>query len=227
MDEAALKALERIGRIASMFASDASPTTVALALCVGVIVLTVFLSKLAPTPPDVYNVHGQDQGAGWNGGVRAAAPDPIATVRPELKPLCEGARRRLGAGRVTMATLGVLLRERSARELKRVGAPSLVPHAADLVEAIALATRDLYLVTVVPDDATQEAVAQCLGGLPGVPRHRLLFCDKDGSKVSIARQIEPDLVSPHPPSPFLTLPLTPSVKCCGLASLAKPSQALH
>lgn len=57
---------------------------------------------------------------------------------------------------------------------------------------------DLYVLAHVPDDIGQAVVTGAMeaAGLVGhgkLPAHRLLFCSTPEGKVSIVRQIEPDL----------------------------------
>lgn len=110
--------------------------------------------------------------------------------------------------RVTISVPGVLLHERQAPELSD-SATVRDECVAALQQMSAIA--DVYLIAHVADDVGQAAVTGALeacGALasgagpapPGTIRpHRLLFCSTLEGKVSIVRQLEPDLhVDGHP-----------------------------
>eukprot|EP00213_Chloropicon_mariensis_P005077 CAMPEP_0197471166 /NCGR_PEP_ID=MMETSP1309-20131121/2055_1 /TAXON_ID=464262 /ORGANISM="Genus nov. species nov., Strain RCC998" /LENGTH=280 /DNA_ID=CAMNT_0043008669 /DNA_START=58 /DNA_END=897 /DNA_ORIENTATION=+ len=127
----------------------------------------------------------------------------LSDVSAEVRGFYETSRRKFGhVKRVTIATAGVIFKERESDELRK--SATLVPNAKSLVESLSLFS-DVYLVNHVLDDASAKRVMSALtaGGLCGgggreenaapVKSHKVLFCEKHVSKVSIARQIEPDV----------------------------------
>lgn len=84
---------------------------------------------------------------------------------------------------------------------------------AALVREVARATYDLYLLCHVSDDIGEALVRGALehagvtGAAPGqVPPHRLLFCGTLAGKVSMVRQLDPELhVDAHPQTVRLEL----------------------
>jgi 5'(3')-deoxyribonucleotidase len=115
-------------------------------------------------------------------------------VRPEIRERFERIQKRLGgARRVTLSTCGLIFTEADCDKLRR--SATLLPDAKDMVEALT-AFADVYLVTQVLDDASTKNVTEAFresGICPGMIKpHKVLFCEKHVSKVSIARQIEPD-----------------------------------
>eukprot|EP00798_Chlamydomonas_sp_ICE-L_P031117 gene31117-6250_t len=127
----------------------------------------------------------------------AAAPKPVPREpeRAYSTPLAKAVDTTLaGVKRVSISVPGVLLNE------------SQVHECATLVDGIKAALpelchkRDVYLIAQVGDDVGQavaEGVLDAAGllgpGMDQVPQHRLLFCSSLDGKVSIVRQIEPDL----------------------------------
>jgi len=108
-----------------------------------------------------------------------------------------------GAKRVTLSMSGVLTEEWQASDWHE-GA-TLREDAPGLLTEIA-SCADTYIIAHVLDDVGQAVVtgaleaAGVLGSSPGqIKPHKLLFCSTLEGKVSIVRQLEPDLhVDGHP-----------------------------
>lgn len=119
-------------------------------------------------------------------------------------PAAAVARRLAGVRRVTISIPGVLLEESTLEELSEGGA-TLRAGAAELLRQFCSAA-EVFLMAHVADDVGEAAVqgaleyAGLLGAGPGaVPPHRALFCSTLDGKVSIVRQLEPDLhIDAHP-----------------------------
>ncbi|KAI7838841.1 hypothetical protein COHA_007455 [Chlorella ohadii] len=131
--------------------------------------------------------------AAAHGGTAAAAAHHAAAATPAAAV----ARRLAGVRRVTLSVPGVLLEEKGAEELDE--SATVRQDAAELVRQIA-GRADCYLMCHVSDDIGEALVRGALehagvtGSRPGqVPLHRLLFCGTLLGKVSIVRQLEPEL----------------------------------
>eukprot|EP00775_Hariotina_reticulata_P003151 gene3151-3428_t len=117
---------------------------------------------------------------------------------PATTPLGRAVRSRLvGIRKVTISALGPLTQEWSALELQE-GA-TLRPEAVEILKEVCTCA-DTYVICQVHDDVGQAVMtgsleaAGLLGNQPGQLRqHHLLFCSTLDGKVSIVRQIEPDL----------------------------------
>ncbi|KAL4424243.1 hypothetical protein ABPG75_001544 [Micractinium tetrahymenae] len=127
----------------------------------------------------------------------AAASKPAAGPAAAATPAAAVARRLAGIRCVTLSVPGVLLEESSPAELEE--SASVRAGAADLVREVARVAR-VYLMCHVSDDIGEAVVrgalehAGLLGANPGqVPPHRALFCGTLDGKVSLVRQLEPDL----------------------------------
>eukprot|EP00898_Chlorokybus_atmophyticus_P008058 jgi/Chlat1/8253/Chrsp77S07689 len=108
----------------------------------------------------------------------------------------QAVKKRLnGVRRLTCATLGVVFKQSTPQALKsRV---ELRPGLADLLRDLA-ATADVYLITRVDDDTSEEAVMNALddAGVLGegrINRYKVLFCETDVGTSAIVRQVEPEL----------------------------------
>jgi hypothetical protein len=149
------------------------------------------------------------QGAPGSSSTAAAAAAAAATGKAgstsskqqELAaatPLGRAVRSKLGGIRkVTVSSLGALTEEWASTDLQE-GA-TLRPGAMDILKEIA-SCADTYIVTQVQDDVGQAVVLGTLeaAGLIGVKQgqilpHHVLFCSTLDGKVSVVRQIEPDL----------------------------------
>lgn len=128
----------------------------------------------------------------------AAKPTPPPTSTPSI-PVSGSVRSAMtGIKRVTMSVPGVLLQEWQAHELS--DSATVREPLVGLVQQIG-ALADLYLIAHVMDDVGEAAVTGALEecGLVGTQQgacvrpHRLLFCSTLEGKVSIVRQLEPDL----------------------------------
>eukprot|EP00879_Flechtneria_rotunda_P003187 GHRR01003410.1.p2 GENE.GHRR01003410.1~~GHRR01003410.1.p2 ORF type:complete len:268 (+),score=79.02 GHRR01003410.1:825-1628(+) len=138
-------------------------------------------------------------GAGSSSSTSKAAADSGKQVNlPAATPLGRAVRSKLvGIRKVTISSLGPLTEEWSSNDLQE-GA-SLRSKAVDIIKEVC-ACADTYIITQVQDDVGQAVVAGSLeaagliGSQPGqVKPHHLLFCSTLEGKVSIVRQIEPDL----------------------------------
>lgn len=103
----------------------------------------------------------------------------------------------VGLRKVTVTCPGIVLQQSTPGELQEEAA--LQPKAAEIIREMA-ATLDVYLVTHVTDDVGQAVVMGALeaAGIIGdqhnkIKPHRVLFCATLDGKVSIVRQLEPDL----------------------------------
>lgn len=113
-------------------------------------------------------------------------------------PLGRAVRSKLGGMRkVTISALGSLTEEWVSTDLQE-GA-TLRPAAVDILREVA-SCADAYIITQVQDDVGQAVMlgaleaAGLLGSAPGqILPHHVLFCSTLDGKVSVVRQIEPDL----------------------------------
>lgn len=113
-------------------------------------------------------------------------------------PLGRAVRSKLGGMRkVTISALGSLTEEWASTELQE-GA-TLRPAAVDILREVA-SCSDAYVITQVQDDVGQAVMLGALeaAGLVGTAQgqilpHHVLFCSTLDGKVSVVRQIEPDL----------------------------------
>ncbi|GAB4813351.1 hypothetical protein N2152v2_000397 [Parachlorella kessleri] len=127
----------------------------------------------------------------------AAAASAAGLAAATASPLL----RLGGAAAVTISTPGVLLDESGAAELEE--SATVRPGAAEVLRQL-LSTGGkgpaVYLLTHVEGDVGEAVVRGALehAGLVGpargqLPPHRLLFCSTPEGKVSIVRQVEPDV----------------------------------
>eukprot|EP00252_Welwitschia_mirabilis_P013452 TRINITY_DN2958_c0_g1_i1.p1 TRINITY_DN2958_c0_g1~~TRINITY_DN2958_c0_g1_i1.p1 ORF type:complete len:279 (+),score=48.51 TRINITY_DN2958_c0_g1_i1:172-1008(+) len=116
-------------------------------------------------------------------------------MTPVKITLSQSIKQQLDGGRkVTCQLLGVILEEQTPEELQdhaRVR-PSVVEVLLEMVKVC-----DLYLMTRVIDDKSEERVLKALDetGLfktGGLNRNKVLFCGTDSGSVSFVRQLEPD-----------------------------------
>lgn len=113
-------------------------------------------------------------------------------------PLGRAVRSKLGGmSKVTISALGCLTEEWSSPELQE--GVALRPDAVDVLREVA-ACVDTYVITQVQDDVGQAVVmgsleaVGLLGSAAGqIKPHHVLFCSTLDGKVSVVRQIEPDL----------------------------------
>jgi hypothetical protein len=166
-----------------------------------------------PTPPDRSQQAGAAgsaaaPGAGGRLGQASAASSAAAakagsgsTQQQDLAsatPLGRAVRSRLGSMRkVTISALGSLTEEWVSTDLQE-GA-TLRPAAVDIMREVA-SCADAYIITQVQDDVGQAVMlgaleaAGLVGSAPGqILPHHVLFCSTLDGKVSVVRQIEPDL----------------------------------
>eukprot|EP00199_Chlamydomonas_sp_CCMP681_P005932 CAMPEP_0119108388 /NCGR_PEP_ID=MMETSP1180-20130426/14104_1 /TAXON_ID=3052 ORGANISM="Chlamydomonas cf sp, Strain CCMP681" /NCGR_SAMPLE_ID=MMETSP1180 /ASSEMBLY_ACC=CAM_ASM_000741 /LENGTH=260 /DNA_ID=CAMNT_0007093995 /DNA_START=8 /DNA_END=790 /DNA_ORIENTATION=+ len=133
-------------------------------------------------------------GASANTGKR----EPQASQQAGTTPLARSVRSRLsGVRKVTISVAGVLFEEQHAHQLS-VGAtvlPEVVPIMLEFAQVV-----DCYLLAHVVDDVGQAAVTGALeasgligSGLGQIPAHKLLLCSTQVGKVSMVRQLEPEL----------------------------------
>lgn len=138
---------------------------------------------------------------GSSGTAAAAKAGSGSTQQQELAaatPLGRAVRARLGGVRkVTVSALGCLTEEWASTDLQE-GA-TLRPAAVEVLRELA-ACSDTYVLTQVQDDVGQAVVlgaleaAGLVGCAPGqVLPHHILFCSTLDGKVSVVRQIEPEL----------------------------------
>jgi hypothetical protein len=129
------------------------------------------------------------------------APAPGAPPAPPAPPPPPPAPPRPaalgGVRRVTVSVPGVLLQQWECSDLR--DAANARPGAAAIVRELARAA-EVFLLAHVPDDVGAALVAGALeaagvlGGGPGqVPPQRLLLCGTLDGKVSVVRQLEPEL----------------------------------
>jgi hypothetical protein len=135
-------------------------------------------------------------------GARAAPPPakraPAATRAPPDTPLGAAVRAQLpGVRRITLSAPGVLLQQWECSDLR--DAAEARPGAVAILQELARAA-EVFLVAHVPDDVGAALVAGALeaagalGTGPGqVAPQRLLLCGTLDGKVSIVRQLEPEL----------------------------------
>jgi len=166
-------------------------------------VLYLFLAKLAPS-------HGGDVGRPTReraGASECAAAVPA--VRPALASFRDRARRNLNLShapppsfKLMVAANGILFDE--AVDTSSSSTSSSASHwklcagAEDAIHVLASLAK-VYVVCKVPNDATASALkprlekllASAGEKLTGAPR--ILFCAQSKSKVSMARQVEPDV----------------------------------
>lgn len=117
---------------------------------------------------------------------------------PAISSLAQVVRVQLaGARKVTLSSTGVLFHEWQPSLLQE--AATLRTEATDLLKEVA-SCADIYIITHVLDDVGQAVVTGALeaAGLLGhgvgeIRPHKLLFCNTVEGKVSIVRQLEPDL----------------------------------
>eukprot|EP01018_Ginkgo_biloba_P017752 Gb_06151 [translate_table: standard] len=104
-------------------------------------------------------------------------------------------RRKLNGGRkITCQLLGVVLEELSPEELQEhaVVRPSVVEVLLEIAKAC-----DLYLITRVLDDKSEERVLSALDvvgvfTVGGLDKNKVLFCSTEAGRSSFVRQLEPD-----------------------------------
>lgn len=99
---------------------------------------------------------------------------------------------------IALSVTGVMTRERSAAELSRKGATLIESSIEVLRELVISMRKKVFLVCEVEDDIGEAVILDLLdhAGLIGnqmIPNHRVIFCSSNNSKVSIVRQLEPNL----------------------------------
>jgi hypothetical protein len=158
--------------------------------------------------------HGHDGGAP---SARQGEPSTSAAAQAQPRPQQATASRRSleiattpasravrsqlgGVTRITVSCAGTLLEEWQPHELQE--AASVRPSAADVLrEVCRLPNADVFLIAHVADDVGQAVVSGALeaAGLVGpkangqVPVQRVLFCSTLDGKISMVRQLEPEL----------------------------------
>lgn len=198
------------------FLATAPPGSLQLTGVLGLAALVFAYYQLRrPAVPDPHrqqaNAAGAAAAAGSGGRLGAAAPGSSTTAsskagsagsrQQELAaatPLGRAVRSKLGGMRkVTISALGSLTEEWASTDLQE-GA-TLRPAAADILREIA-GCADTYVITQVQDDVGQAVMlgaleaAGLVGAGPGqILPHHVLFCSTLDGKVSVVRQIEPDL----------------------------------
>ncbi|KAL4442723.1 hypothetical protein ABPG77_006717 [Micractinium sp. CCAP 211/92] len=147
---------------------------------------------LDPTQPSTSAAGGPAAAA-----AAAAAPKPPGAAAA-VSPAAAVARRLAGVRCITLSLPGVLLEESSPAELEE--SASLHAGAADVLREVASQVPGVYLMCHISDDIGEAVVRGALehAGLLGsgrgqVPPHRVLFCGTLDGKVSLVRQLEPDL----------------------------------
>mmetsp|Transcript_12499 Transcript_12499/g.32009 ORF Transcript_12499/g.32009 Transcript_12499/m.32009 type:complete len:255 (+) Transcript_12499:189-953(+) len=183
----------------SALVGDNPPQTLRLTGVLGLAVLLVGIYHMRP---------GGNPGSGGNNGRRLQAGETAADAQkrdeqelpPEAasSPLAAAIFRRFRSiRRITLSCPGVILQQRSAAELQE---------GAELCEGIAAIIQELatvaevYLLAHVEDDIGEATVSGALeaAGITGrqagqVRLHRVLFCGTLEGKVSLVRQLEPDM----------------------------------
>lgn len=132
--------------------------------------------------------------AGSSSGAKAGSDSSKQAEQVGVNPV----RSKLaGIRKVTISSLGALTEEWSVAELQE-GA-TLRSEAVDVLKEVC-SCADTYIITQVQDDVGQAVLtgsleaAGLIGSQPGQLRpHHLLFCSTLDGKVSIVRQLEPDL----------------------------------
>jgi hypothetical protein len=143
----------------------------------------------------------QHQAAASAAAAAAAAARSQAKAAPELQslsPTARAVRTQLpGVRKVTISAPGVLLEQLAPAQLQE--SATLLPGVGQILQELA-SLADVYVITHVEDDVGQAAVQGALdaAGLVGpgegrVRAHKLLFCSSIEGKVSMVRQLEPDL----------------------------------
>jgi hypothetical protein len=131
----------------------------------------------------------------------AAKPASAAMTAPELQGLSSTARavrtHLAGVRRVTISAPGVLLDQTTPEELQ--DSATLRPGVEELLKEVA-SCADVYVIAHVEDDVGQAAVQGVMdaAGLVGakvgcIKQHKILFCSTAEGKISMVRQLEPDL----------------------------------
>ncbi|EFJ10107.1 hypothetical protein SELMODRAFT_184106 [Selaginella moellendorffii] len=109
--------------------------------------------------------------------------------------LAQSVKRQLKGGRkVTCQLLGVVLQENSTADLENHAV--VRPAAADVLLELAQCC-DLYLMSRVNDDASEEAILAALDQIglfskANFNRNKVLFCSSEAGRCSFVRQLEPD-----------------------------------
>ena len=149
-------------------------------------------------------VGGPAGAAGASAAAARGGPSPqAASAAADDTPLAAAVRARLGgARRVTVSAPGVLLEQWDAAELQEAAAPR-APAITALRELCRRA--EVFLIAHVADDVGAALVSGALeaagavgtgdasAGGGAVAPQRLLLCGTEAGKVSIVRQLEPDL----------------------------------
>lgn len=137
---------------------------------------------------------GSSAAASGKAGNGSAKQQELAAATP----LGRAVRGKLGGMRkVTISALGSLTEEWASPDLQE-GA-TLRPAAVEVLREIA-SCADAYVITQVQDDVGQAVMlgaleaAGLVGSAPGqILPHHVLFCSTLDGKISVVRQIEPDL----------------------------------
>ncbi|KAK9817998.1 hypothetical protein WJX72_005563 [[Myrmecia] bisecta] len=122
----------------------------------------------------------------------------LGCVYPDCSRLASAVRTQLGGVRsVTISAPGVLLQEWTPSDLQ--DAATLRADAAGVVREMSRAAN-VYIIAHVVDDIGEATVrgaleaGELVGNAPGrIKPHRVLFCSTLEGKVSIVRQLEPEL----------------------------------
>ncbi|BDA49538.1 Peroxisome biogenesis protein 22 [Coccomyxa sp. Obi] len=207
-----------LARIAGLL-SGASPGTLQLTGVLGLAALLYGFYALRGAPKTDSDEQRSEQLSRASGSTATAssslekpqtntAPSPATTssaqLRGEERSLAWAVRSQLsGIRNVTVSAPGVLLEEWTPSDLQESAV--LREDAAAVVREM-LKTANVYVMAHVIDDIGEATVRGALeaGALVGlgagqIPPHRVLFCSTLDGKVSIVRQLEPDLhIDGHP-----------------------------
>mmetsp|Transcript_8294 Transcript_8294/g.19896 ORF Transcript_8294/g.19896 Transcript_8294/m.19896 type:complete len:256 (+) Transcript_8294:265-1032(+) len=177
--------------------SETSPQTLRLT---GILGLAAFLFGLYQLRGDVRNSRRQNEAftALHTGETQRREPSSDKGRLPAATPVAAAVSSRIPAAScVTISCPGVLLKQCTAAELQE-GA-ELATGAAEVLTELSQRAQ-VYLLAEVEDDVGEATVrgameaAGLLGTGPGrVPPQRMLFCGTHEGKVSVVRQLEPDL----------------------------------
>lgn len=105
-----------------------------------------------------------------------------------------------GVSKLTISIESILLQEANSSEFLLHGA-TVIPETVQYVQSLVRNRHDVFLLCHVDDDIGEAVVIGALEhcGLVGeskhdqIPAHRVLFCGSSRSKVSMVRQLEPQL----------------------------------
>lgn len=130
-------------------------------------------------------------------GLAAPGGGPASGVQGRAAARSGLAARLGGARRITISAPGVLLEEWSAQDLE--DSATMLEGAATLLQDMSGAA-EVYILCHVESDIGEATVRGALeaGGVLGgkqgqIQPHRVLFCGSVAGKVSVVRQLEPDV----------------------------------